>query len=492
MIKFGLLTAVSFVAGTVPDVTVYCTALVSDCKSHSIGSVDLCLQILNKTDLGDIEDDNKDTIGCRYKYLANATYNTTEKCRYAGPSGGGRCGSMLKTVCRVATEVCTGVSGTPYATAADCELGLKPSELNLGSRQGGDAATEDSLECRLYHAYASLIDTANPHCTHWNQTSANCAGPIMPSAAHYCDLLESNCMTAASQQFADKAQCLNVAAGYVNDMGMRDARASNTGNNLGCREYHAVAAMTDKKHCGHAGPTGGNACGTTVQAWSTLLAASPCADNTVSNVVKIVAPTTVNNAVPTGYVTEGVNTPIYNYNLDKSGNTQACRIYHLSVASAGGATATTHCPHGTLSGGGACGSNLVENLCSLIQTACTFGPDTWKFATKQACVDGLTNSSAFPIAMGAPTSTDGNNYACRFYHAGVAASFLAGGSNYNASKMDEATAGNKLHCGHVLKNPIGAGGCGTAAPAPTSKPSSASSLSIMLSGVAVAISVLSL
>jgi hypothetical protein len=169
-------------------------------------------------------------------------------------------------------------------------------------------------------------------------------------------------------------------------------------------------------------------------------------------------------------------------------NTQICRIYHLGVAS----TNTDHCSHGSISGGGLCGANIVDNICTFIQATCGFGPNaTWQFADMAACTAGLALSgNSVNVTVGAAGDVSGNTLACRYYHAGVAGSYLSNGGAMGS------TAGamelNRFHCGHVLKVAT-AGGCGYVAPpskAPTAAaPSAAAALPIVATGLALVASV---
>jgi len=89
----------------------------------------------------------------------------------------------------------------------------------------------------------------------------------------------------------------------------------------------------------------------------------------------------------------------------------------------------------------------------------------------------------------------GNTLACRYYHAGVAASYLPGGAQAGATG---AAGMVPYHCGHVLGTAT-MGGCGyvsvaptpatTTAPTPKSSTGAAAALSIVASGFALAASV---
>jgi len=423
------------------------------------------------------------TIGCRYKYLNDPTnsgmYNNSYSCQYAGPSGGGRCGNFLSNVCDVATNVCGAVTGASYTTSALCQTGLAPGANQWGFLQGSNAGAEDSLECRVYHAIAS-INTGNPvHCSHFGQTSPVCTGPVTPDAGHYCETLQYNC-PAPNIQFAMKAQCLATAAGYYNaGVDLTSAR-SNADNSLGCREYHAQASRADNNtHCEHAGPSGAGVCGTRQSAWGNMLAAAPCLDNHV-NVLFIAGVGSANVDLLIPPIAAGA-VGKYTTTFDTAGNTQVCRIYHLGVAS----TNTAHCSHGFVSGGDNCGT-LTANLCAFIESICTFGTNaSYQYASSAACLSADTNSSNSVILAGV-TGTAGSaadSFECRFYHAMVAASYTTGGAN---AAVAGAASLHQYHCGHTLR-PATTGGCinagsPTTAP-PTPKSSSGSTL--VISGAAL-------
>jgi hypothetical protein len=192
----------------------------------------------------------------------------------------------------------------------------------------------------------------------------------------------------------------------------------------------------------------------------------------------MVSPAVLEAAVPSGLTASTQ----YSITFDNDKNTQACRIYHLGVA----ATTAGHCSHGFVSGNNSCGT-VVPNLCKFIGGICAFGTATWQFATEAACVTALTPSATNVIPNGATWATSGNSHECRFYHAAVAGSYLAGGSNANAT---DAVTQKQAHCSHVLRN-APAGTC--SAPAtPTAAKNAAASISLVISVAAAAFSVFAL
>lgn len=280
-------------------------------------------------------------------------------------------------------------------------------------------------------------------------------------------------------QFATKAQCLVVAAGYPNSD--PDANRAKSVNSLGCREYHAQASRADNNtHCEHAGPSGAGVCGSRAEAWASILAAPPCSDSHVSTLYLDGLGAAQADALilPVSATATGK----YTTTFDTSGNTQACRIYHLGVAS----TTISHCSHGFVSGGDNCGT-LTANLCDFIGGVCGWGTNaSWQYATKAACTTALTNSTTNAILNGVPGTAGAaaDSFECRFYHAMVAGSFKTGGKNAASAG---AASMVQYHCSHTLK-PTAAGGCGTAAPP---KPSGAAALPV-LGSVAVLFSLLAL
>jgi len=290
-------------------------------------------------------------------------------------------------------------------------------------------------------------------------------------------------------QFGTQGQCQGVADGYPN--AQLDARQSNSNNTLGCREYHAQAARAAPAgHCHHAGPSGAGVCGTYLQAWGSIANAKPCSDPTVNVLIGSVSNTIMDAGIPPGFTSN------YNIALDTTMNTQACRIYHLGVAGNASGQTPNHCSHGWVSGDNNCGT-VRPNLCKWIGAICGFGANaTWQFVDEPSCNTALTPSlmnGNFSGGVGGVTS--GNTYECRFYHAGVAASYLAGGSN---AAVADAAVQRITHCGHVIASPKagcnGAAGSGSSAPtaAPAGKPSSAPEVSLLVAFAAVFVSVFSL
>ncbi|WP_437955355.1 hypothetical protein WME76_27980 [Sorangium sp. So ce119] len=143
------------------------------------------------------------------------------------------------------------------------------------------------------------------------------------SCASYCELVMANCTDDLAQygsQASCEAYCADLPEGTAGDT---------TGNSLACRAYHAGEAATNAMtHCIHAGPGGGEVCGSPVESFC-LVAPEACPD--------VFADTAVCEAEAANFDADTLYA-----GPDSTGNTLACRLYHLTEAAA---NAETHCPH---------------------------------------------------------------------------------------------------------------------------------------------------
>ena len=132
-------------------------------------------------------------------------------------------------------------------------------------------------------------------------------------------------------QYADMKSCVAAAAafppGMDTDMG---------GDTLGCRQYHVGVASGDPaKHCPHAGPSGGAACGMTCDGFCDIAVAT-CKTEWPDK-AKCMTDCALIKSVGLPYsATDSAMSPA---------NTIECRLYHLTVAATDANSATMHCPH---------------------------------------------------------------------------------------------------------------------------------------------------
>jgi plastocyanin len=151
-----------------------------------------------------------------------------------------------------------------------------------------------------------------------------------PTCTEYCATIETNC-TGGNAQYTSINDCMNYcsAVGKI-PLGVTGATS---GDSVGCRTYHASAAAGDPVfHCPHAGPSGGNMCGTWCDVYCDL-AMSNCTDTN-----QLYDDTEQCMAACGELATTGAA-------LDKSGDSVQCRITHLGYAGVDGANAAIHCPH---------------------------------------------------------------------------------------------------------------------------------------------------
>lgn len=161
------------------------------------------------------------------------------------------------------------------------------------------------------------------------------APPAGPTCAAYCTTIMANC-TGTNAQYGDMDACLANCDAFP-----AGGAIDTSGNTLGCRLYHATNAATAAAlHCGHAGPSGGAVCGTTCEGYCALaLANCTGADEIYADATAC--------ATACAAITDDVDYTT----AATSGDSLACRIYHLTVAAS---MPGTHCPHGAEDGGGVC------------------------------------------------------------------------------------------------------------------------------------------
>ena len=139
----------------------------------------------------------------------------------------------------------------------------------------------------------------------------------------YCDRIGLNC-TGDFTQYGSRETCMTSCAAFA-----PGSPGDMSGNNLACRHYHAgLAAMVNDVHCTHAGPGGDTACGSNCEGFCAI-AGRYCPEAWADTAACIAACVTF----PAD--------EHYDAN-DVSGNSFACRLYHVTAASL---DPTTHCSH---------------------------------------------------------------------------------------------------------------------------------------------------
>jgi hypothetical protein len=182
--------------------------------------------------------------------------------------------------------------------------------------------------------------------------------PLALDCATYCGAIATACPAGANQQYNPTLMnCMATCSLFP-----VGTQADTSGNTLGCRNYHVqnitVRNMATDVHCPHAGPGG-----------AAVNATAPVCGDVCANFCKLEVATCGTKDAPKAGLTIGGNcggadpsacvyqneadcvakcgaftkTPAYS-SATTSGNTFACRLYHITNAAVTGAAAL-HCQH---------------------------------------------------------------------------------------------------------------------------------------------------
>lgn len=418
---------------TVPTCADYCTAVMTNCTAEDaqFDTEANCLAFCAAAQVpaGVLTDNAVNTLGCRIYHaeFATSSGDFATHCPHAGASGGNTCGTLCDNYCQLAASNCTG-GNELYADDTACQTAC----TGFATDGTDGDADGDTLQCRMYHlvvAGSSPPDSNSTHCPHGAVDGGGVCVEVTddPTCEAYCTAVTANC-TGANAQYADNQACLDYCnTGAQLPLG---TAADTSGNTVGCRTYHAGVASTDAAlHCPHAGPAGGNVCGTWCDNYCQLADTNCSGDDALT----FAADCATDCAAFSPDGAQG----------NAAGDSVQCRIYHLGVASG---DAPLHCPHGAVDGGGVCVGDIpvppsCATYCATLTLNCT--GDNAQYASEQACVDYCTAGAQLPL--GTNDDIDGNTVGCRTYHADVAGS---------APGTSEA-----IHCPHA--GPNGGGVCGT-------------------------------
>jgi hypothetical protein len=160
---------------------------------------------------------------------------------------------------------------------------------------------------------------------------------------NYCAEIQANC-TGANAQYPDVAHCMGTCAAFA-----PGTAADQSGNTLGCRIYHAGAPsmMTPGTHCVHAGPggdltsaTGAGTCGDPCTSFCTIeIKACGSKDAPLTGITAQYQNMAACMTACSGFDKTKA------YSTSASGDSLACRLYHVTNASVSSMTAMTHCAH---------------------------------------------------------------------------------------------------------------------------------------------------
>jgi hypothetical protein len=345
-----------------------------NCNNH-YDSLESCLKICVAFPVGDVTDSMVNTVGCRFN-MSMAAVDNSSLCDYAGPSGGGVCGSLCEAHCNMTTN----------CSAADFPTCMAVCSLYNATIPMGDTES-NSFACRFKFAMdAVLSDNAEDMYLYCGRSSPNGGDTCGDTCDNYCAYSAQFC----PGTFEDNSVCLNYC--YQVPEGAWNDTAANT---RGCRMYHTVAAYLTQLpiHCKHAAPSGENYCGSWCEVYCQL-ALSNCvnANQLFENETQCMTACALFN--DKGRAT------------DASGDSVQCRIYHLGVAGTSVNNANEHCPHANVtSAGGICSGEVTTAPPTPTSGAATSGTATSGSATSGSATSGAsTNSTNTSATSGGATS----------------------------------------------------------------------------------------
>lgn len=211
--------------------------------------------------------------------------------------------------------------GEPMTT----ETGTEGSSSSSTSTTGTTSTTSTTGSTSTAGSTSTEGSTGEPTSTTdlTSGTSGSTGEPMNPRCMMYCAQIMTNC-TGKNAQYISPESCAAVCATF-----RPGTDGDVSGNSFACRLYHTGAAGMDADtHCVHAGPSGGGACGEPCEGFCTIAGA--------------ICPTEWPDAPTCASECAGFDGSEPYDAGDVSGDTLACRLYHLTVAATDPAV---HCAH---------------------------------------------------------------------------------------------------------------------------------------------------
>eukprot|EP00040_Diaphanoeca_grandis_P019366 m.102203 g.102203 ORF g.102203 m.102203 type:complete len:2059 (-) comp27392_c1_seq4:256-6432(-) len=300
--------------------------------------------------------------------------------------------SSISTFCTEFIDTCG--TGLGWSSSEACVADAKSL---IGGTQG--QASGNTFECRVYHLGVAKQQNRALHCSHAaKQGNGVCVG--LPKADEFCTDFKDTCDGVDGLEWKGNdcaAKAKQVPVGIEGDTG---------GNSLACRIYHlGVAKVTNTAfHCSHASGTGAGVCvNTSVDTFcDSFIDTCGTGYGDWSDKAECVKQAEAYIAGSKGAVT---------------GNTLACREYHLGVAAAGIAGGkNVHCPHAAHDGGNVCVQQpTTADFCADFIRTCG-DEDGW--ASDAACVTSVVSNIKGDPATAATSKA--STLACRQYNLGQA------------------------------------------------------------------------
>lgn len=284
----ALAAAVLFAAApSVADLSCpyYCNTLAANCPEevlHDVGSCeDFCSHPnIEALPVGSLGDTSGNTLGCRIHHVeaaATKTGATREAfCAAASLAGGDSCGSYCENYCQIVFNTCNRANNADYPVASDeyfdpdtgetmasclatCS-GYPTDVLDGISQTEGLFGYGDTVQCRLHHAHAAIIEgrasdhNYGLHCDHASpgSTAGTCSDNAPPNPVNYCAFALKHCTGSdaifpASYGHLDCVGHMStyVAAGNYEEGPFLSFTDTAT-NSLGCLNYWMMLTPQDE------------------------------------------------------------------------------------------------------------------------------------------------------------------------------------------------------------------------------------------------------
>jgi len=234
----------------------------------------------------------------------------------------------------------------------------------------------------------------------------------------YCTTIMKNCPTTNSSlvQYKSMLNCTN----YCFEVIILEANVDKSSNVAGtdtftCRNYHAGLAGTlgPIPHCSHAGPSGGNTCGSPCQAYcDAMMGVCSTTGLTTDGLLTYASCMSACGDIP--YSTPANSSVVFAYDAtgEPSADNLLCRLYH--GATNGFIQPVPHCSHASLSGGGLCGS-YCNVYCRMVGQYC--GSSLPPALNTSATCNSWCSAYYTANNTGSVGDTTGDSVNCRIHYA---------------------------------------------------------------------------
>ena len=145
----------------------YCDDIMAVCEGEQAQypNHETCLSVCATLPFGSVGSEGN-TLACRARQLELAAIEPPVHCVFAGPGGGGECGSNCEGLCSITMAICSAETSSAHyagydACLSDCQA--LPDLARYAAREEYSAGGH--VQCRLYHVTTATED-AEHHCPH--------------------------------------------------------------------------------------------------------------------------------------------------------------------------------------------------------------------------------------------------------------------------------------------------------------------------------------